>query len=72
MKSGFKLSFSSIRNSFRDKKFKYGGYATLMTAVVIAIAIIINLVVDQINWKLDLTQNQMFSSPTRLIRCSTT
>ena len=61
MKSGFKLSFSSIRNSFRVKKFKYGGYATLMTAVVISIAIIINLVVDQINWKLDLTQNQMFS-----------
>jgi len=50
-----------IRESFKNKKFKYGGYATLMTAVVIAIVIVINLVVDQIPWKVDLTQNQMYS-----------
>ena len=61
MKFGLKINFASIRNSFKNKKFKYGGYATLMTAVVIAIVIVINLVVDQINWKADLTQNQMFS-----------
>lgn len=53
--------FKSIKQSFKSKKFKYGGYATLMVAVVIAIAIIINLIVDQIPWELDLTQNQRYS-----------
>ena len=61
MKSGLKISFSNIKNSFKSNKFKYGGYATLITAIVIAIVIVINLVVDQIDWKADLTQNQMFS-----------
>ena len=61
MKFGLKINLASIRNSFINKKFKYGCYATLMTAVVIAIVIVIILVVDQINWKADLTQNQMFS-----------
>lgn len=51
----------NIAASFRNKKFKYGGYAALMTAVVLAILIAINLVVDQIPFKLDLTQNQLFS-----------
>jgi len=48
-------------NSFNDKKFKYGGYATLLTAFVLAILVVVNLVVGQIPYKLDLTQNQMFS-----------
>jgi len=52
---------NKIANSFKNKKFKYGGYATLMTAVVLAILIVVNLVVDQITFKLDLTENQMFS-----------
>ncbi|MBM7582513.1 hypothetical protein JOD02_001370 [Caldicoprobacter guelmensis] len=56
-----KFDFRAIKESFRSKKFKYGGYATLMVAVVVAIAIIINLIVDQIPWELDLTQNQMYS-----------
>ncbi|WP_207207983.1 GldG family protein [Xylanivirga thermophila] len=51
----------SILESFKDKKFKYGGYATLMTAVVLAILIVVNLLVDQIPWKLDLTQNKLYS-----------
>jgi len=61
MKKLVRLDFRSIRESFRSKKFKYGGYATLMIAVAIAIAIIINLIVDQIPWEVDLTQNQMYS-----------
>lgn len=55
------FSLNKIRDSFKDKKFKYGGYATLMTAVVLAILVVINLVVDQIAFKVDLTENQIFS-----------
>ncbi|MDP4177526.1 MAG: GldG family protein [Bacillota bacterium] len=51
----------SIKESFKDKKFRYGGYATLITAVVIAIIIVINLLAAQLNWKLDLTPNQLYS-----------
>lgn len=47
--------------SFKSKKFKYGGYATLMTAVVIAIVLIVNLVIEQIPLTMDMTQNKMFS-----------
>ncbi len=61
MKKFLGFNFKSVKESFKSKKFKYGGYATLMVAVVIAIAIIINLIVDQIPWELDLTQNQMYS-----------
>lgn len=59
-KMNLKLN-ARIKESFKSKKFKYGGYATLMTAIVLAIMVAVNLVVDQIPWKLDLTQNQMFS-----------
>lgn len=55
------ISVDKIRESFKDKKFKYGGYATLMTAIVLAILVVVNLVVDQISFKVDLTQNQIFS-----------
>lgn len=61
MKKFLGFNFRSVKESFKSKKFKYGGYATLMVAVVIAIAIIINLIVDQITWEVDLTQNQMYS-----------
>ncbi|MCM8900959.1 GldG family protein [Caldicoprobacter algeriensis] len=61
MKKFLGFNFRSVKESFKSKKFKYGGYATLMVAVVIAIAIIINLIVDQIPWEVDLTQNQMYS-----------
>lgn len=53
----------NIRESFKSQKFKYGGYSTLMTAIVLAIVIIVNLVVgmDRVNKSIDLTQNKLFS-----------
>jgi ABC-2 type transport system permease protein len=50
-----------IRKSFKQKKFKYGGYATLLTAVVLAIVLVLNLVVDQLDLKLDLTKEKLYS-----------
>lgn len=60
-KTDGKTNRRKILDSFKDKKFKYGGYATLLTAFVLAILVVINLVVDQISFKLDLTENRMFS-----------
>lgn len=43
------------------KKLKYGGYATLMACVFIAIVIVVNLVIGELNLKVDLTTEKLFS-----------
>jgi hypothetical protein len=53
--------FEKIFRSFKEKKFKYGGYATLMVAVVIAVLAAINILVDQLPWKADLTKEKIYS-----------
>ncbi len=40
---------------------KYGGYASIMTVVVVVIAIILNLVAGQLNIKIDLTKNKLYT-----------
>lgn len=56
-----KFDVKSIRTSFRTQKFKYGGYAAMITAAVIAILIVLNLLVGQIPAKVDLTHNRLYS-----------
>ncbi|HBG77023.1 MAG TPA: ABC transporter [Clostridiales bacterium] len=51
----------NILQSFKSKKFKYGGYATLITVIVIAAVIVVNLVSDRIPLRIDLTQNQLYT-----------
>ena len=51
----------NILQSFKSKKFKYGGYATVMTLIVIAALIIVNLVADLVPVRIDLTSNKMYS-----------
>lgn len=50
-----------IKKSFQTRKVKYGGYAALTTVVVIAILLVVNLFAGELNWKVDLTKNQIFS-----------
>jgi len=58
---GEKMKRLNIRDSFSTKNFKFGGYAAMMTAIVLAILIVVNLVVGQLNIKIDLTKNQLYS-----------
>ena len=51
----------SLLDSFKDKKFRFGGYATLMVAIVIAFLVGANLLVDQLNFKADLTREKLYS-----------
>ena len=51
----------NIRQSFHSKKFKYGGYATLLAAIVIAAVIVVNLVVDMIPLRFDLSRNKLYT-----------
>jgi len=55
------MNFKKIFESFKDKKFKYGGYATLMVAGVIAVLVAVNILVDQLPWKADLTREKLYS-----------
>ncbi|NLZ43558.1 MAG: GldG family protein [Clostridia bacterium] len=50
-----------ILASFQTKKFKYGGHAALLTAIVIVLLIVLNLLVEQAPVKIDLTENRMFT-----------
>ncbi len=47
--------------SLKSSKFRHGGYATLMILAVVAVIVAVNLVVDQVPFKVDLTQNRLFS-----------
>ena len=44
-----------------NRKLRFGGYATLLTLLVIAALIGLNLLVDQIPLRLDLTRNKVYS-----------
>lgn len=60
MKFGNKKT-TNVLQSFKSKKSRYGSYATLMTLIVIAALIIVNLVADLIPVRIDLTWNKMYS-----------
>ncbi|HSV94109.1 MAG TPA: GldG family protein, partial [Desulfobacterales bacterium] len=51
----------SILDSLKSRKFRFGGYATLLVVAALAIVVGINLVVDQIPAKLDMTQERLYS-----------
>lgn len=50
-----------IIRSFKNKNFKYGGYATLLSIITIGILVILNLLAEQVPLKLDLSKNKIFS-----------
>ena len=50
-----------IRESFKTRQTRYGGYAALITIAVIAGLILVNLIVGQLSPQLDLTQSKLYS-----------
>jgi ABC-2 type transport system permease protein len=58
---GQNVKNTSILRSLSSKKFRHGGYAALLIVAALAVVIAVNLLVDQIPWKLDMTENQLFS-----------
>jgi ABC-2 type transport system permease protein len=50
-----------LASLLKDKKLRYGGYSTLVTAIVIGLVLAVNVVVDQIPAKLDMTQRGFYS-----------
>jgi ABC-2 type transport system permease protein len=52
---------TTLLDSLKSRKFRFGGYATLLVVVVLAVVIVINVLVGQIPGKLDLTKNKLYS-----------
>ena len=52
---------NSILESLSSRKIRFGGYATLLIVAALAVVIVINVLVDQIPGKLDLTKNKIYS-----------
>jgi len=50
-----------IRESFKSRQVKYGGYAALLTLAVIAAFILVNLIAGQLSLQVDLTESKLFS-----------
>jgi ABC-2 type transport system permease protein len=48
-------------DSLKSKKFRHGGYATLMVVVVIAAVVVISLIMDQLSLKIDMTRKGVFT-----------
>jgi hypothetical protein len=46
---------------YNDKRFKYGTYSTVISVVVIALLIAINLIVGLFDYKFDMTKDKLFS-----------
>ena len=47
--------------NLKDKHLRYGGYGALLTLLVIAIAIVLNIVVTHLNLKIDATSEKLYS-----------
>ncbi|MDR1804230.1 MAG: GldG family protein [Treponema sp.] len=54
-------AIDSIRESFKTKQVKYGGYAALITLAVIIGLIFLNLMAEQLSPQVDLTYSGIFS-----------
>ena len=56
------MNLRRILQSFNNPKFKYGGYAALVSGIVIALLVALNVAVGQIpGAKADLTEQGLFT-----------
>src|SRR5690554_957921 len=53
---------------FKDRKFRYGGSSALLTVLVIAIIVVINLIVRSYDLRVDLTENKLYSLSEQTLR----
>lgn len=54
------LSFNVVE-IFKEKRFRYGGYATLVTLAAIIVLVVANLIMQQIPAEVDMTENKLFT-----------
>ncbi len=52
---------TTLLSALSSRHLRFGGYATLIIVAAVAVVVALNVLVDQIPGKLDLTQNQLYS-----------
>lgn len=52
---------STIKNSFSSRKFLGGAYATILSIVVIVVLLLLNLIVTDLDLKVDVTSDDLYS-----------
>jgi ABC-2 type transport system permease protein len=60
-KSNVKSFFGTIRKSFSGRKFRSGAYVTMVSAVVIVIILVANMLCSKINLQVDLSKQGMYT-----------
>lgn len=60
-KVNFKNVFSKIKRSFTDKQFRSGAYSSVLTVLVIAIVVVVNLVFGKLDLSTDLSSGSYFT-----------
>jgi ABC-2 type transport system permease protein len=51
----------NLKEQLQNSKMKYGGYAAVITFVITVGVIVVNLVIQQLGWQLDLTDNRVYT-----------
>jgi len=51
----------NLRASFNNPKFRHGGYAALITALLLSVLVVVNILVGRIPATIDLTRQKLFS-----------
>lgn len=51
----------NMKEQLQSSKMKYGGYAAVITFVIIVGIIVVNLVIQQLGWQVDLTDNSVYT-----------
>ena len=59
--SSDKKQNGKIKKSFQTRRFKSGAYSTLVTVLVVALVIILNLAVSKLNLSTDLSKGSLFT-----------
>ncbi len=53
--------FGKLKTSFSGRKFKSGAYTSLLTVIVLALLVVINLIISKMDLKADLSTNQYYT-----------
>ena len=60
-KFNFKNVFDNIKRSFTNKQFRSGAYSSVLTVLVIAIVVVVNLVFGKLDLSTDLSSGSYFT-----------
>lgn len=52
---------SKLKEILTNPKVKYGGYAAIITFVILVAVLVLNLLIQQLGWQIDMTDNSVYT-----------